>query len=125
MPDWLTNINIDIWPSIHWPSPPSWLKKISGSAFSASGGIFTGAQSRIIGEAGPEAVVPLRRNLSMVDPAVRELSAIAQGLRPMASGGISTGGKVVNMGGVQVITPTEDPRAVAQEVFNVLVASGY
>ena len=59
VPDWLTNINIDIWPSIHWPSPPSWLKKISGSAFSASGGIFTGAQHRIIGEAGPEAVVPL------------------------------------------------------------------
>lgn len=45
----------------------------------ASGGIFTGAQTRLIGEAGPEAVVPLNRPLSQVDPSVRWLSAYAQG----------------------------------------------
>lgn len=46
----------------------------------AIGGVFHGAQQRVIAEAGPEAVVPLNRPLSQVDPSVRWLSAIAQGL---------------------------------------------
>jgi hypothetical protein len=45
----------------------------------ASGGIFSGAQTRVIGEAGAEAVVPLDRPLNMVDPSVRWLAAYAQG----------------------------------------------
>lgn len=57
----------------------------------AIGGIFNGAQTRIIGEAGPEAVVPLDRPLSAVDPSVRWLSAIAQGLKPAAHSGGPTG----------------------------------
>jgi phage-related protein len=92
---------------------------------SASGGIFTGAQTRIIGEAGPEAIVPLNRPLSQVDPAVRQLSAIAQGLT-MASGGVVGGpSRVVNVGGLTVITPTKNPTAVAVEAVNRLVAVGY
>lgn len=121
IPDWLAHPSIDIFPTIHWPSAPSWLAKVT-----ASGGIFSGAQSRIIGEAGPEAVVPLNRPLRLVDPAVRELSAIAQGLKPLASGGVvGTQGKVVNVGGLTVITPTKDPVAVASETVNRLVAVGY
>jgi TP901 family phage tail tape measure protein len=45
----------------------------------AIGGIFSGAQTRIIAEAGREAVVPLDRSLRSVDPSVRGLAAIAQG----------------------------------------------
>lgn len=121
IPDWLAHPSIDIFPTIHWPSAPSWLSRVT-----ASGGIFSGAQSRIIGEAGPEAVVPLNRPLRLVDPAVRELSAIAQGLKPLASGGVvGTQGKVVNVGGLTVITPTKDPVAVASETVNRLVAVGY
>jgi hypothetical protein len=91
----------------------------------ASGGIFFGAQSRIIGEAGPEAVVPLNRPLFMVDPAVRALSAIAQGLRAVPGQQVGPAGKVVNVGGITVVTPTVDPGAVAQETINRLVAVGY
>lgn len=93
----------------------------------AAGGVFVGAQQRIIGEAGPEAVVPLARPLSMVDPAVRELSAIAQGLKPGldANGAMipaPVGGREVNL---TVVTPTQDPFAVATEVVNRLAAVGY
>lgn len=90
-------------------------------ATSASGGVFAGAQTRIIGEEGPEAIVPLNRPLWMVDPAVRELSAIAQG-KQLPPGGRSA---TVDVGGITVITPTEDPFAVAHEVINQLVGSAY
>jgi hypothetical protein len=115
--------NISFSASIDWPTPPSWLSKITGR--SATGGVFWGAQARIIGEEGPEAVVPLRRPLSMVDPAVRELSAFAQGI---PNPGLVTRGAaqtVVDVGGISIITPTRDPAAVAQEVVNRLVATGY
>lgn len=48
----------------------------------ATGGIVSAPTffgNVLAGEAGPEAIVPLRRRLSQVDPSVRELSAIAQG----------------------------------------------
>lgn len=99
---------------INWPDPPGWLSKVT-----ASGGIFSGAQARIIGEAGPEAVVPLNRPLSMVDPAVRGLSAIAQGLALPGMGGDRT---LVSADGWTIVSPSEDPRIVATEVLNELVA---
>lgn len=109
--------NIDIWPDIHWPSPPGWLSKVT-----ASGGVFAGAQARIIGEAGPEAVVPLNRPLHMVDPAVRWLSAIAQG-KGGAESATGTGvGKMIDASGWTVVTPSEDPHIVAVEVLNELAA---
>jgi hypothetical protein len=85
---------------------------------SATGGIF-GEQWRYIGEAGREAVVPLNRPLGEVDPSVRWLSAIAQGLVPGSAGPQ----KVVDVGGVTVVTPTEDPYAVATEVVNRIVGA--
>lgn len=91
----------------------------------AVGGLFNGAQLRLIGESGPEAVVPLRRPLAEVDPAVRMLSAIAQGKVPgMASGGVAGAGRTVNAQ-INVYTPTTDPRGVAVEAINRLVAVGY
>lgn len=101
------------------------LSRVGGAT--ASGGLFNYAQTRLIGEAGPEAVVPLSRPLGQVDPAVRWLSAIAQGkVPPMASGGVvGGGGRNVDVGGIQVFSPNADPEAVATEVVNKLVAVGY
>jgi hypothetical protein len=104
------------------------VNRVQGRNNTANGGIFSGAQQRTIGEAGPEAVVPLRRNLGQVDPSVRWLSAIAQGLTPpkMASGGMSTGGKTINVGdGAITVVEAADGRATAQEVLNRLLAQGY
>lgn len=94
----------------------------------ATGGLFNGAQIRRIAEAGPEAVVPLDRPLHMVDPAVRALSAIAQGLRvpDTARGGVfGSTGRTIDVGGITVVSPQSDPRAVATEVVNRLVATAY
>jgi phage-related protein len=82
----------------------------------AVGGVFSGAQARLIAEAGPEAVVPLNRPLSLVDPSVRGLSAIAQGL---AAPGVAGGGNVVEAGAI-VIQGSMDPAATAQETVNRL-----
>jgi len=67
--------------------------------------------------------VPLDRPLSQVDPAVRALSAIAQG-KAFPTQQQPTG-KIVNIGGLTVVTPTEDPKAVASEVVNKLVGAAY
>lgn len=111
---------IDIGSLIDIPDPGGGVPYVPGVA---SGGLFTrGAALRWIGEDGPEAVVPLDRDLSRVDPAVRALSAYAQGLSipGMAAGG--TVGRTVDVGGVTIITPTEDPHAVALETINEIVA---
>lgn len=86
----------------------------------ASGGVLTGPRRILAGEAGPEAIVPLNRALSQVDPSVRWLSAIAQGLSPMASGGVAGGGKSVSVGNVNVYE-AGDPRRTANDVIQRLV----
>lgn len=92
----------------------------------AAGGIISGAQHVIVGEAGPEAIVPLNRALSRVDPAVRELSAIAQGLRtPRLASGATQATRTIDASGWQIVTPTTDPRAVASEVVNRMAAASY
>jgi hypothetical protein len=87
----------------------------------ASGGVLTGPTRILAGEAGPEAIVPLNRPLSQVDPSVRGLSAVAQG--KAASGGVvGTGSsRTINVseGAIQVIT--RDERRAAIEVVNRLV----
>lgn len=114
--------SIVIRPTISMPSIPR-----INLPFTASGGLFNGAQARIIGEAGPEAVVPLDRPLSQVDPAVRLLSAIAQGksMPHMASGGVVGGGRQVTIEQFTVVTPNANPEGVAEQVINRLVAAGY
>lgn len=86
----------------------------------ASGGSVFGPTRALIGESGPEAVVPLRRNLSQVDPSVRWLSAIAQGEMPrMASGGIVGGGRqVIFQSGAIVVQGVTNPEAAAVGVLN-------
>jgi phage-related protein len=93
-----------------------------GGAF-ASGGVLNGPRRILAGEAGPEAIVPLRRSLSQVDPSVRWLSAIAQGMTPqMASGGIvGRGGPsiVISDNGI-VVYEANDPARTANEVVTRL-----
>lgn len=106
----------------------------TGLARAPAGGPDHGAMGRLIGqpttmlvgEAGPEAIVPLRRPLGMVDPAVRWLSAIAQGkeVPRMGSGGVVGAGKTVNVE-QHIYSPQTDPRAVANEAINALVGVGY
>lgn len=87
----------------------------------ASGGVLGGPRYVLAGEAGPEAIVPLRRNLDRVDPSVRWLSAIAQGKSPaMAGGGVTGGRSVVNTfeAGSIVVQGSDDPRATALEVVD-------
>lgn len=89
----------------------------------ATGGTFAGPQKRLIGEAGPEAVVPLRRPLSQVDPSVRWLSAIAQGIgSPMASGGIggTPSRTVIFEAGSIVVQGVTDARDAALEVADAV-----
>ncbi len=86
----------------------------------ASGGMLTGPRHILAGEAGPEAIVPLNRALSQVDPSVRWLSAIAQGKSAppaMASGGIVGGGVTFAPGSI-VVQGYFDPRQAAIDVAN-------
>lgn len=85
----------------------------------ASGGVLTGPRRILAGEAGPEAIVPLSRPLSQVDPSVRWLSAIAQGINPGPAGGGGGPSVVITDGGI-VITEAGDPARSANEVVNRL-----
>lgn len=93
-----------------------------GMVRAASGMLLTGPRRILAGEAGPEAVVPLKRSLSRVDPSVRWLSAIAQGKTPaMASGGVVSGGRSLTVApGAIVINGVRDPNAAAVGVVNRL-----
>jgi phage-related protein len=84
----------------------------------ATGGLILSRTYAMMGEDGAEAVVPLDRPLSQVDPSVRWLSAIAQGKMPVG------GGKTVNVGGVTIVSPN-DPHAVARETINTIIGVGY
>lgn len=107
---------IDIGSLIKIPSPGGGVPFVPGVA---TGGMFghvtSGPQLRWVGEDGPEAIVPLNRPLSQVDSSVRGLSAIAQGHAPQQA--------KVDASGWTIVTPTENPAAVAQEVFNKMVAA--
>ena len=65
---------------INWPSPPSWVPGF------ATGGIAWGSKLVRVGEAGPEAIIPLYRPLSQVDPSVRAMAALIRGLHPTQCG---------------------------------------
>lgn len=81
----------------------------------ASGALLTGPTFGLAGEAGPEAIVPLNRPLSQVDPAVRGLSAIAQGKATVAPSGGGTGGGNVIFEAGSIVSPYADPALVAQQ----------
>lgn len=100
----------------------------AGGLTFASGGVVGGPVRALVGEAGPEAIVPLNRPLSLVDPAVRALSAIAQGKATpaLASGGVIGGGRTINIapGAIVVQSPHRDPALVAEAVFDRIVQFG-
>jgi hypothetical protein len=84
-----------------------------------SGGFANFAQTYVIGESGREAIVPLDRPLSLVDPSVRALAAFAQGkIQPASSVGVDASGWTI-------VTKSENPAAVAQSVLNRLTAAAY
>lgn len=89
----------------------------SGQGF-ASGGVLMGPRRILAGEAGPEAIVPLSRPLNQVDPSVRALSAIAQGLTPMAGGGVVGGRSITFASGAFQINGALDPQRTALTVAN-------
>lgn len=100
--------------------------KVGANQATASGGRFNIPQIREIAEAGPEAVVPLNRPLGQVDPSVRWLSAIAQGLAPpTAAGGVFGAGRTVNIQQLQMVSASPDPRAAAAEFVNKLTSVMY
>lgn len=106
---------------IRFPSPPSWLGDALLGRF-ASGGIVTGPTRALVGEAGPEAIIPLNRPLSQVDPSVRALSALLQGRTDGQA--FRGGGNTFAEGAIQVVTPYADPRLTAIEVMDALAARG-
>lgn len=101
-----------------------------GSAFGVSvpkipkmarGGVAWNSMLANIGEAGPEAVVPLRRPLSQVDPSVRALSAIAQGKMGLGGPSSNVTDKRVNIEpGAVVINGSINPERTALSVVNRL-----
>lgn len=86
----------------------------------AAGGLVNGARRALVGEAGPEAIVPLRRSLSMVDPAVRGLSAYAQGIDTGDAQSLGSGRSVVIQPGAIQINGALQPERVAINTVNRL-----
>lgn len=110
---------------IKWPTPPAWLQNGFNNTvgrFFAKGGVVNGPTRAVIGEAGPEAVIPLARPLSQVDPAVRDIAAFAQGKSNMMASGGAAGAGVTIQGGITISAPWADPRLVAIEVWDELVS---
>jgi hypothetical protein len=83
----------------------------------AEGGMFSSATPMIIGEAGREALIPLDRPLSRIDPSVRSMAAQLRGV-----GGDTTSTKsearreITNNWNIS--SPTGDPFAIAAQVMN-------
>ena len=98
------------------------LRRTSGGfKENAKGGIKIQPEIGLYGEAGPEAIVPLNRNLTQVDPSVRGISALLQGkVQPTVQAG-----KTVNVeaGAVVVQTAASDPSIVAAKVGGGMVSA--
>jgi len=114
---WIGNV-LDAIGRIHFPDIPGAWRKLMGNLHFAAGGIVMGPTRALIGEAGPEAVIPLTRPLARVDPSVRGMAALVRGQATTGGGGT---GRVLNQT-VNVVTNTADPAAVAYEVLNKTVA---
>lgn len=73
---------IDHVPDIHFPSVPSIFGAIKDKV-TATGGVVTSAQWRIVGEAGPEAIIPLH-----------ELGRVLGNVQPPSGGHIAISGRL-------------------------------
>lgn len=89
----------------------------------AAGGVVTAPTLALIGEAGPEAVIPLnspRARLTTTGGGGLDVQALAAAITAaMLAAGIR-GGDIT----IPVTVPTDDPEAVAQRVLNRLVMAG-
>jgi hypothetical protein len=95
---------------------------IGGRLGFAAGGLVTAPTRALIGEAGPEAVVPLTRPLSQVNADVRGMAALLRGqYEYKSSSGVGGPSKVVNAS-ITVESPAANPAVVAEQVVNRLVA---
>lgn len=93
----------------------------------AAGGIAFGPQRRLIGEAGPEAVIPLNRPLSMIDPSVRGMAAAIQGRGGAGVGPGPASSSTTNMGATHnwyITDNVGNAEATAAKVVNRLVSVG-
>jgi phage-related protein len=92
-----------------------------GINWNAEGGIANSLRwlnsGNIVGESGPEAIVPLMRALNQVDPSVRPLAAFAQGLVPEGWGGH----RVTVEAGAIVVSGVSNPEAAAGAMLDRLV----
>lgn len=109
-------------------SVPDWIPVLGGKSISApklpefaAGGIVGGPITALVGEAGPEAIIPLNRPLSQVDPSVREISALLQGKNGMSrfgAGGVVSGGVTIAEGAITVVAAESNPALVAESVVD-------
>jgi hypothetical protein len=106
---------------IRFPTIPSGLTALAGKFF-ASGGIATTATRAIVGEAGPEAVIPLTRPLSQVDPSVRAMAAMLRGQGGQGTSTPTQGPTKVVNNTIEVYSAASDPEAVAVQIVNRSVA---
>lgn len=87
-----------------------------GQIRQAAGGVHHSARSVLMAESGAEAIVPLQRALSQVDPSVRALSAFAQGKLDPGSGDGGGSRPVFEAGAIVINDYSGDPRRTASEV---------
>ena len=89
-----------------------------GPSRNAYGGILYGTRDVRAGESGPEMYVPLGKPLSMINPAVRDVAAYAQGKIVPAAGG----GKTINIeeGAFQIVTAAQSPAVIRSMVYDGL-----
>ncbi len=86
----------------------------------ATGGLVATATRAVVGEAGPEAIVPLNRPLNQVDPSVRGISALLQG--KSMPGSSSSGPSLVVESGAISISGVRDEGNAADAAMDRLVA---
>ena len=123
---WLANIRAVVSSMLSLSSQASNIGRSTagGRTAFATGGVVFGPTRALIGEAGPEMVVPLTRPLSLISPAVREVAAFAQGKTAMASGGIAGARSIIiQPGAIVVNSPNANPELVAESVLDRLASS--
>lgn len=87
----------------------------------AVGGITTGPS--IVGEAGPEMVIPLTRPLNQIDASVRNVAAMLRGQAGVGTTAANPGaGKIVNNYWT-ITSQTGNPEAIVSKVMNRELAS--
>lgn len=100
---WLINHLAHISVNIDWPSPPAWVNKVLGGGLSLGGGWGGGS-----------------------DPSGTVGSGIGSAVGDKSTGtSKGSNGRQIVVPSMTIVSPSADPRAVANEVVNHLVAQAY